>query len=152
MQKNKREQTKTDSLLANVLISSAFFKDLLPGLKWASTKAMMELLGARLRTRTLIKSLCTSDFLNNSLSWEREREREREREDRQRGEMINEVGNELHAIVAPSPIPEDCTRYTREERPLKLGCSEETGCGCTNWHLAAAMALIIETSFQEELR
>lgn len=41
----------------------------LPGLKWASTKARRELLGARLRTRTLMKSLRTSDFLNKSLTW-----------------------------------------------------------------------------------
>lgn len=41
----------------------------LPGLKWASTKARRELLGARLRTRTLMKSWRTSDFLNKSLTW-----------------------------------------------------------------------------------
>lgn len=41
----------------------------LPGLKWASTKARRELLGARFRTRTLMKSLRTSDFLNRSLTW-----------------------------------------------------------------------------------
>lgn len=27
----------------------------------------------------------------------------------QREEMINEAGNELQAIIAVSPIPEDCT-------------------------------------------
>lgn len=59
----------------------------------------------------------------------RRRERERERvggENGQTEEMINEAGNELHAITAASPIPEDCTLSLRKKLPLKLGCMEGT--------------------------
>lgn len=48
----------------------------------------------------------------------RRRERERERvggENGQTEEMINEAGNELHAITAASPIPEDCTLSLRKK-------------------------------------
>lgn len=62
--------------------------------------------------------------------------------------MINEAGNEFHAIIASesnsrrwcSEGKNDClSNWGAEKKPI--------GCGCTNWHLAAAVALIIGTRF-----
>lgn len=66
LKRDKGEQTTTEAHIKATGL--AVLRGLSPGLKWASTKARMELLGARFRTRTLIKSLCAADFLNNSLS------------------------------------------------------------------------------------
>lgn len=121
--KDKGEQTIMDSKRIYLYIGNcAFFsKDLLPGLKWASTKARMELLGARFRTRTLIKSLCTSDFLNNSLSWGRERRRESRR--RERTERRDDKWGWKWALRYHSS--ESKTVLYLQGRK-KLGCREET--------------------------
>lgn len=65
----------------------------------------------------------------------RGRDRERVRGDNgQREEMINEAGNELHAIIAMTPIPEDCTLSPRKKDCLSNWGVEKKpiGCGCTN--------------------
>ncbi|TNN32537.1 hypothetical protein EYF80_057304 [Liparis tanakae] len=56
------------AMLVSLEAFSCFSSAALMSSTLASTKARMELLGARLGTRTLRKSLCASDFLNNSLS------------------------------------------------------------------------------------
>ena len=65
----------------------------------------------------------------------REREKERERENGQREEMINEAGNELHAIVTSGSNCRRLYSISEEERlPFTSGGAgrKPSGAGCTN--------------------
>lgn len=85
----------------------------------------------------------------------KETARERERGNGQREEMINEAGNELRAIITSESNCRRLRSISEEERlPFTSGGAERkpSGAGCTNWHLATAVALIKGTSFREEPR